>query len=1347
MDQKLENLNNYKSRKQSIFFKQAPLEDDRQLFEMSEAQDKRIGFQKNFYVRNSQPQKLHQGDQDVSYKSLQAGIHGFLQESENNMNSSSNNICKTQQEEVINISLQDYFNCQHKTIQSEPKSYRNDKEGIQTGVNINDFSQTSDLQELNGVREGQSSNKIQILNSKRLNRDEYAQSNCLLSKNTIIKSQIKNQSQNDSQSKSINQSRQKVNSHILIQDDIFYEKDLKKLGTKVNFAIQSQYQFQQDFQRTNTYKQNLQKAAKIVSRLLNSSMNRVMRIRQYVNQFITLLKLRNQNRKIEGLTHQELLVINDLSYFHKKSSKNNKSQRFFRVFLYLLKFAKFFPTFMPSNTIRVIWDVIQVGFTYVFLYIYSLLIFFDQNYFEPEFLQKFNQTIFTLFLVDNIVNLNTAFYDKDIIITKRILIAKKYFFSSIFVTDFISMFILGYKIINSSQLIFYDQKQHVLAYGFNILIFLKANGLSSKKKRFDYVFTLTENQKHICKLINQLSSVMTVAHLGNFIIVDYSFQIRFLAAIGWYFVGVQEANNDHNNWLQKIDILSNSKYEQYIYAIYWSITTMTTAQEQKDRDKNQEDKILSELSNKLRNEITLEINSKILNNYHLFSSNFSKSTLNKLIFIMKEILVNPNEIIISEDQQDDCSIYFIQNGVIEIYQQQIQKQGQISVVKTLTDGQIFGDISFFSGLQRQSSARSVNLSTLYKITRDEFIDILKENKEDFERFKMMEDQIIFQKEKSVIHNDCYYCKDSNHIANQCPRTHKLFDKQYLVLKNNFSMFQERSQNEKMNKNKKQNAKKIFKKIQDTIKFLKQNLEFDNGQSFFFFEENYISSNDSISQSEYDEEEDDNTQSDTPDNSLEKDKNQKKNIQGQEKERIDKSSKNILKSEKSYQTSNEETDIQQVNQENQIQKCHSNFVYENQDIQKAIQSNNDSQQRIKSSDATDSVDSINQEESSKKTLKRQKSQQESNALLSKKDAQYKTEMQQQSLIYQKEKEGSDLNNAKIQEQQRSHQNSMSSTNIQLADQQKNQIKKRSKKSANFISNQFQEDQFQNFHQESNQVQKSFKSESNKKASVIYHSSNSHKNSFSKSQKLLNQSQRESRYSIDQSIQNIAALMLLQNKNISSQQINSQSYCYQQNSNINIGSSFTIKERQEQSQISKNNSSRFSQNRSNQKENSQSKIQTQKPIELNKQQTLNNDQIIDRLSKILQNSQIPLLLQLTTGKSFQHLDSQFLTNPMDQFDKMQCFKKFYPDYNFDKVLQKLKSCKQEQKRLKKLKLATKERRQVIGLTKFSIFQANSNLIRFIPQDYDINLYKPTYLSYGTRMKKANIYPINNYFIQNN
>ncbi len=42
-----------------------------------------------------------------------------------------------------------------------------------------------------------------------------------------------------------------------------------------------------------------------------------------------------------------------------------------------------------------------------------------------------------------------------------------------------------------------------------------------------------------------------------------------------------------------------------------------------DRDKEQEELILNKLSNKLREEITIEINKKILSNYKIFANNFS----------------------------------------------------------------------------------------------------------------------------------------------------------------------------------------------------------------------------------------------------------------------------------------------------------------------------------------------------------------------------------------------------------------------------------------------------------------------------------------------------------------------------------------------------------------------------------------------------------------------------------------------------------------------------------------------------------------------------------------------------
>ncbi|KAL4484927.1 hypothetical protein ABPG74_020104 [Tetrahymena malaccensis] len=1127
MDQKIEVQNQSKRKKLSIFFNQATLEDQRAIQEIDDAQEGKSNSKCLFEIRNCQPLKIHQGDQDISFSSVQVCLNDFLQESQKDINATNQSLCKSPKEEKIQISFNHYLNQNQKISQSQPKIQQAQEQDIKRNLHKNGNDEIQVHYEKIAQEGERKSNTIDGINQ---HFNEQVQSNYFLSKNTIIKSETQNKvSLDDCQLKRINQStRQKINSHILIQDDIFYEKDFKKLGTKVNYALKSQYQLQQELISSSAYKQNLQKAAKIVSRLLNSSMNRVMRIRQYVNNFIALLRLRHQNRRIQSLSRQEFVAINDLSYFHQQKGKSHQSYAIFRILLYILKFAKYFPTFMPSNTLRVIWDVIQVAIIYFFLYVYSLLIFFDSNSFDPEFMNKFNLAAFTLFLVDILVSLNTSFYDKDIIITKRVLIVRKYFFSSVFVTDFLSMFMLGSKIMYSNQLIQYDLNQNVSIFGLNLLIFLKANGVSSKKKRFDYIFTLNESQKHICKLINQLSTVLTVAHL---------------AAIGWYFVGKQEANKNQINWLDKVGIQSISLHEQYIYAIYWSITTMTTG------------------------------------------------------FILQEI--------------EKCS-------------------------KQLND----------------------DLSTIQR------------------------------------------------------------------------------------KNLKQN--------QEIVQRLKQNLQTQIGESLFLLEENFSSSCDSMAQYENDEEDED-SQSQIPNNSEDKDSNQMKSLKTQEKEKIDKSSKSMLKTEKSYQTTQDEIECQN-NQENQSPKCHSNLVYENQDARKSIMNNFNSQARLKSLDVTDCIDS-NYQDSFISVFNRQKSQQESNIVYYKKDTDSFQSKKPEQL--QSEKEGSNLNISKTFDKQKSYQQNTICSNNQQADQQINQIRRCSnhsqltKQMAQLISSQLQEDQVLTTPNHENcQIQQNSRSESNKKQSFSNNpQSHSHKNSFQKSQKILNQNQREKRCSLDQSIQNITAFMLLQNKNTtSSQYINNANYYNQDNSAKNFGSNLSIKDRKESSSPHQKNK-RLSYNKNSFKESSQNKLQTQQPNELSRKEITNNDlQLIERLSKILQNSQIPLLLQLTTGRSFQNLDSQFLSNPMDYFDKMQCFKKFYPDYNFDKILQKLKNSQQEQKRQKKVKLASRERRQNIGLTKVSLFQANSNVLKLLPLDYDINQYKPTYLSYGTKIKKGIVYPINNLYLPN-
>jgi CRP-like cAMP-binding protein len=61
----------------------------------------------------------------------------------------------------------------------------------------------------------------------------------------------------------------------------------------------------------------------------------------------------------------------------------------------------------------------------------------------------------------------------------------------------------------------------------------------------------------------------------------------------------------------------------------------------------------------------------------------------------------------------------------------------------LEAGHVFGIDSFFTGLARKMSARSVESCTLLEINRESFIKLIKENEEEYEKFSNIKDGILF----------------------------------------------------------------------------------------------------------------------------------------------------------------------------------------------------------------------------------------------------------------------------------------------------------------------------------------------------------------------------------------------------------------------------------------------------------------------------------------------------------------------------------------------------------------------------------------------------------------------------
>ncbi|KRX07234.1 Cyclic nucleotide-binding protein [Pseudocohnilembus persalinus] len=208
--------------------------------------------------------------------------------------------------------------------------------------------------------------------------------------------------------------------------------------------------------------------------------------------------------------------------------------------------------------------------------------------------------------------------------------------------------------------------------------------------------------------------------------------------------------------------------------------------------------VLEKLPRSMKDQIQTQINENIIKQFPFMWQQFSKKTQDDVLLIMEEQTCVTNEYIFHQDENIEPSLYLIIKGqgssfyknlqnyrkinynyidyfliqnfkyknLVEITQKvdEFQKETVICQVKS---GQVLGDMNLITGQLHAYSAKCTSFVNLCKIERNKFLQILKNNSEDFERFHMIKEEIMFSSYSNYYIRNCYICGKTTHQENKC----------------------------------------------------------------------------------------------------------------------------------------------------------------------------------------------------------------------------------------------------------------------------------------------------------------------------------------------------------------------------------------------------------------------------------------------------------------------------------------------------------------------------------------------------------------------------------------------------
>ncbi|EAR87356.2 cyclic nucleotide-binding domain protein (macronuclear) [Tetrahymena thermophila SB210] len=491
------------------------------------------------------------------------------------------------------------------------------------------------------------------------------------------------------------------------------------------------------------------------------------------------------------------------------------------------------PVFEPSNVYLLYWEFMIFILTCIIFFFIPIELFFQTSIIPTEGMGlAIRILLFIAFILDIIFYLNTGFFDRGKLILDRKKIFMNYlkkFFDGKILVDILGITGLSLNLFQNDRKFGIDVSSY-----FCLLFYVRIINLNS----FDTVI-IQQLQLH-----RKSKAAYQLLRLGIIVL----FISNFFACV-FYRVGVIECEYyDGKCWFSKIGVDDPSTLQYYLYALYWSITTMISVgygdvtpvapyevlvcifsmmcscilfaysinsiwfiisevsqgtqryqqnmnamnrymrdkgidpqlskkingyldfvwKDTKSREDDKEKKIIQSLPQNLKLQLIYQANSFFFKKYE-WSKHFSYGFLQLLAqFITEKKYLEDDLLYHQDEQEEDQYLYYVEQGEVQLYyDMQFYNNGQGIPIQSIESGNFIGLYEFFSGEKKHESARCIELTNVFAVSRNDFLKIIKNFPEDYQKYVKLKDQMVYQKNYKLFGLKCFLCDKEDHLSHQC----------------------------------------------------------------------------------------------------------------------------------------------------------------------------------------------------------------------------------------------------------------------------------------------------------------------------------------------------------------------------------------------------------------------------------------------------------------------------------------------------------------------------------------------------------------------------------------------------